>query len=196
MKVQIIIGSSRPGRVSDRVAKWVETEAKNSFDEVEIVDLLEYKLPFFDELISPQYNQNREPTVEVKTWLDKVSEADAYILITPEYNRSTSAVLKNALDHLDFQFAKKPVAVVGHGANGGAQAVSHLRAIIPAVQAISIPSTVYFTGMIAMTNAIDENGVLSEEVAANPYGPKNALKGAVAELKWYADALTAARSEV
>jgi hypothetical protein len=64
------------------------------------------------------------------------------------------------------------------------------------VQAISIPSTVYFTGMIAMTNAIDENGVLSEEVAANPYGPKNALKGAVAELKWYADALTAARSEV
>lgn len=194
MKVQIIVGSTRPGRTSDRVATWVATEAKNTFDDVEIIDLQEYVLPFFDELISPQFNPSREATPEVQKWLDKVAEADAYILVSPEYNRSTSAVLKNALDHLDFQFTNKPVTIVGHGSNGGAQAVSHLRAIVPAVKAISIPSVVYFPGIIAMTNSIDEAGELSAELAANPYGPANALKTAVAELKWYADALTPARS--
>ncbi len=193
MKVQIIIGSTRPGRTSDRVAKWTAAEAANSFEEVEILDLQEYTLPFFDELMSPQFNPSREPSADVKKWLDKVSEADAYILVTPEYNRSTSAVLKNALDHLDFQFAKKPVGLVGHGSNGGAQAVSHLRAIVPAVQAITVPSVVYFPGIIAMTNGIDESGALSEELAANPYGPATALKTLVAEVKQYADALAPLR---
>jgi NAD(P)H-dependent FMN reductase len=194
LKVQIIVGSTRPGRTSDRVATWVAAEAKNSFDDVEIIDLQEYTLPFFDELISPQFNPAREAAPEVQKWLDKVAEADAYILVTPEYNRSTSAVLKNALDHLDFQFTNKPVAIVGHGSNGGAQAVSHLRDIIPAVKAVSIPSVVYFPGIIAMTNSIDEAGTLSEELAANPYGPAKALETTVAELKWYADALTPARA--
>jgi len=189
MKVQIIVGSTRPGRVSDRVAKWAATEAKDQFDDVEIIDLQEYTLPFFDELISPQYNPKREPTAEVQKWLDKVAEADAYILVTPEYNRSTSAVLKNALDHLDFQFTKKPVAIVGHGSSGGAQAISHLRGILPAVQAVSTPTAVY----LSVSSSMDENGVLSEEVLANPYGPQTALKNAVSDLKWYAEALAAAR---
>ncbi|CAN5178844.1 NAD(P)H-dependent oxidoreductase [soil metagenome] len=193
MKLQIIVGSSRPGRTSDRVAKWVATEAKTSFDDVEIIDLKEYTLPFFDELISPQFNPNREATPEVQKWLDKVAEADAYILVTPEYNRSTSAVLKNALDHLDFQFAKKPVGLVGHGSNGGAQAISHLRGIVPAVQAVTVPAVTYFPGIIAMTNSIDENGVLNEEMAANPYGPQTALKTTIADVKLYAEALASTR---
>ncbi len=189
MKVQIIIGSTRPGRVSDRVAKWAAIEAKTAFDEVEIIDLKEYTLPFFDELISPQYNPSREPTAEVKKWLDKVAEGDAYILVTPEYNRSTSAVLKNALDHLDFQFAKKPVALVAHGSTGGAQAVSHLRGIVPAVQAVTVPATVY----LSASGALSEDGVLSDEVLANPYGPQTALKAAVADVKLYAEALAPLR---
>lgn len=193
-KVQIIVGSTRPGRTSDRVAKWVAAEAKNSFDDVEIVDLKEYTLPFFDELMSPQFNPDREPTPEVKKWLDKVGEADAYILVTPEYNRSTSAVLKNALDHLDFQFTNKPVLLVGHGSNGGAQAITDLRAIVPAVKAVSIPTAVYFPGIIAMTNGIDEAGELSADLAANPYGPQTALAGAVAELNKYSDALSTLRT--
>lgn len=190
MKLQIIVGSTRPGRSSERVATWVASEAKSTFDEVEIIDLKEYTLPFFDELISPQYNPEREPSEEVKRWLDKVAEADAYLLVTPEYNRSTSAVLKNALDHLDFQFAKKPVAIVGHGVLGGAQAVSHLRGIIPQLLAVSVPSVTY----VQMAgNIIDESGKLDEEVAANPYGPLNALKTTLDETKWYASALGAAR---
>jgi len=192
MKIQVIVGSTRPGRTTDKVAKWVANEAKNNFDEVEIIDLQEYVLPFFDELISPQYNPNREPTPEVKKWLDKVAEADAYVLVTPEYNRATSAVLKNALDHLDFQFTRKPVALVGHGVNGGAQAISNLVNIVPQIKAIT-SGAVYV--QMAATGSLDDEGNLSEEVANNPYGPQGALKVALADTKWYADALTAARAE-
>lgn len=192
MKIQIIVGSTRPGRVTDKVAQWVANEAKNNFDEVEILDLQEYKLPFFDELISPQYNPSREPTAEVKTWLDKLAEADAYVLVTPEYNRATSAVLKNALDHLDFQFTRKPIAIVGHGANGGAQAVANLENAIPQLKAV-VSGVVYAN--MAATGSLDDKGNLSEEVASNPYGPQGALKVALADTKWYADALGAARAQ-
>lgn len=191
MKLQIIVGSTRPGRSSDRVATWVANEAKSAFDEVEIIDLKEYTLPFFDELISPQYNPSREPSEEVKRWLDKVAEADAYLLVTPEYNRSTSAVLKNALDHLAFQFAKKPVAIVGHGVLGGAQAVSHLRGIIPQLMAVSVPAVTYVQ---MAASIIDESGKLADDAAANPYGPLAALKATLEDTKWYAAALSAARS--
>lgn len=189
MKLQIIVGSTRPGRVSDRVAKWVAAAAATDFDDVEIIDLKEYQLPFFDELISPQFNPSREPTPEVQKWLNKIAEADAYVLVTPEYNRSTSAVLKNALDHIDHQFAHKPVAIVAHGSTGGAQAVSHLRGIITGVNAVSVPAATY----LSASSEIDENGVLSDAIAANPYGPATALKNTMSETKWYAAALTAAR---
>jgi NAD(P)H-dependent FMN reductase len=111
MKLQVIIGSTRPGRISDRVAKWVAAEAKNLPDtSVDVVDLADYNLPFIDEAISPQFNPDRKPNEPARRWLSKLAEADVYVLVTPEYNRSYSAVLKNALDYVDFQMAKKPVA--------------------------------------------------------------------------------------
>ncbi len=107
MKLQIIIGSTRPGRQSDRLAKWVANEAKNLPDTTaELVDLADYELPMFDEAVSPQFNPDRKPSEPVKKWLDKLAGADAFVLVTPEYNRSYSAVLKNALDYVDFQLAK------------------------------------------------------------------------------------------
>src|ERR1700691_4341278 len=120
MKLQVIIGSTRPTRVSDRLAKWVALTAKDLPDTtVEVLDLKEYPMPFLEELISPQFNPDRKPDPVVKKWLSKLDEADAYVLVTPEYNRSYSAVLKNALDYIDYQFAKKPVALVAHGTTGG-----------------------------------------------------------------------------
>jgi NAD(P)H-dependent FMN reductase len=192
MKLQVILGSTRPGRVSDRIAKWVAAEAKNLENtEVEVVDLLDYPLPFLDEPISPQYNPNRKPNAVAKKWLDKLGEADAYVLVTPEYNRSYSAVLKNALDYVDFQLKQKPVALVAHGVTGGAQAVSHLRAVLPGLISITIPTATYLVGRAG--EALDENGVPSDELKANPYGPVTALKNTLQELKWYSDALAAAR---
>lgn len=195
MKVQIIVGATREGRVSDKVAQWVAKEAENLADtQVEIVDLKDYPMPLFDEAISPQYNPNRQPAPEVKKWLDKLAEADAYVLVTPEYNRSTSGVLKNALDYIDFQFAKKPVALVAHGSSGGAQAVANLRMILPGLQTISVPSATFFVGRAG--EVLDDSGELTDEEAkANPYGVQGALKTTLGQLKWYSDALAAARAK-
>jgi len=160
MKVQIVIGSTRPGRVTDRVAKWVAAEARNLSDtEVEVVDLADYQLPFLDEPISPQFNPNRKPSPEAQKWLDVLAKADAYVLVTPEYNRSYSAVIKNALDYIDFQFAKKPVALVSHGSTGGAQAIAHLRDVLPGLQSVTTPRATFLIGRAG--ELIDESGNLS-----------------------------------
>jgi len=191
MKLGIVIGSVREGRISDRIAKWVDNEAKSSSTiSSEVVDLKDFSLALFDEPISPQYNPDRQATGEVKKWLDKIGGFDALVLVTPEYNRSYSAVLKNALDYLDFQIKRKPVMLVAHGVTGGAQAVSHLRAVLPGLGAITTPSAVMITGRAG--EMINEEGQATEEVKNNPYGPQTALKNALAELEWFSDALVAA----
>lgn len=189
-RIAVIIGSTRQGRQSDRLAKWAAKEVGQKA-EVDVLDLRDYPLPFFDEAISPRYNPDRKPVPEVKKWLDRVGEFDAYVLVTPEYNRSTSAVLKNALDHVDFQMDKKPVALVAHGSTGGAQAVANLRMALPGVGAISIPQALFFSDHLS--ESINDEGELSEEKRANPYGPQAQLTTQVESLIWYAEALKAAR---
>jgi len=189
-KIAVIVGATREGRITDRLAKWVAEEVKK-MAEVEVLDLRDYPLPFFDEAVSPRYNPNRTPSPAVQKWLDKVAEFDGYVLVTPEYNRSTSAVLKNSLDFLDFQMDQKPVALVGHGSSGGAQAIANLRMVLPGVGAVSIPQALFFSDRVG--EAIDEAGALKAELAEAPYGPQANLKVAMESLLWYADALTAAR---
>ena len=188
--IAVIVGATRAGRVTDKLAHWVSEEARN-LAEVEVLDLVDYPMPFFDEAISPRYNPKRKPSKEVSKWLDKVAAFDGYVIVTPEYNRSTSAVLKNALDYLDYQMDSKPVAIVAHGSTGGAQAVANLRMALPGVGAVSLPKALFFTDRVG--EAIDEAGVLKEELQDNPYGPQANLKAALADLVWYADALKAAR---
>lgn len=192
MKLGIIIGSVREGRFSDRLGKWIEREA-NQIDGVEakIIDLKDMPMPLFNEAISPQFNPNRKSSKEVQVWLDAVVDCDAVALITPEYNRSYAPALKNAIDYLDFQLKRKPAMLVSHGVTGGAQAVSHLRAVLPGVVSITIPPAVMINGQIG--DMFDEDGQPSMEVKNNPYGPSAALKNALSELKWYSDALSKAR---
>lgn len=192
MKVQVIIGSVRPGRVSERVAKWVvaETEKMDGIEMVELVDMKDYPLPLFDEAASPQYNPDRQPEGIVKQWLDKLAEADAYIIVSPEYNRSMPGVMKNALDYVDFQLKQKPVALVTHGATGGAQAMANYRAALPQLLAVTVPEPTFITGAAQILN---EEGTLDEAAKANPYGPLTALQGTLASLLWYSKALGAAR---
>lgn len=191
MKIAVIIGSVRQGRLSDRLAKWVADEVGKLTD-VEIIDLKDYPLPFMDEPISPRYNPERSPVPEVKKWLDKVAEFDGYVIVTPEYNRSMSGVLKNAIDFLDYQMDNKPVALVGHGSSGGAQAVATLRMALPGVGAVTIPLAIFFTDRVG--EAISEAGVLDEELQGAPYGPQSHLEAQAKSLVWYADALQAARN--
>ena len=191
-KIAVIIGSTREGRQTDRLAKWVADEV-GKVAEVETIDLKDYPMPFMDEAISPRYNPQRVPKPEVKKWLDKVAEFDGYVLVTPEYNRSTSAVLKNAIDYLAYEMEQKPIALVGHGSSGGAQAVANLRMALPGVGAVTVPQALFFTDRVG--EAIDEAGVLKAELADAPYGHQSNLKTQAQSLVWYADALEAARNK-
>jgi NAD(P)H-dependent FMN reductase len=190
MKIAVVIGSVRESRVTDRLAKWVNDEA-SKVAEVETIDLKDYPMPFLDEAISPRYNPERTPKPEVKRWLDKIAEFDGYVLVTPEYNRSTSGVLKNAIDYLAYEMEKKPVALVGHGSSGGAQAIANLRMALPGVGAVTVPQALFFTDRVG--EAIDEKGMLSEELHDAPYGPQGNLKVQMETLAWYAEALKTAR---
>lgn len=192
MKVGIIVGSVREGRVTDRLAKWVANDInKVEGLEAKLIDLKDYPMPIFDEAISPQYNPNRVPVKEVKKWLDALEDCDGFALVTPEYNRSYAPALKNAIDYLDFQFKHKAILIVAHGTTGGAQAVSHLRGVIPGVLGLSVPPAVMVIGRIG--DFIDEDGNASEEVKSNPYGPQAALGAAVSELEWLMKALSSTK---
>lgn len=190
-KIAVIVGSTREGRATDKLAKWVAQEVAGQA-EAEVVDLRDYPMPFLDEAVSPRYNPERKPSAAVQKWLDKVAGFDGYVLVTPEYNRSTSAVLKNAIDLLDYQMEKKPVALVGHGSSGGAQAIATLRMALPGVGAVTVPQALFFTDRVG--EAVDDDGMLSAELEAAPYGPQANLKTLVESLLWYASALTTARN--
>lgn len=189
-KIAVIIGATREGRVTDKLANWVAKEVASKA-EMELLDLREYPLPFFDEPVSPRYNPERAPVEAVTKWLNKVGEFDGYVIVTPEYNRSMPAVLKNAIDVLGYEMDTKPVALVAHGSAGGAQAVANLRNALPGVGSVALPQALYFTD--AVGQVIDDEGILKAELAENPYGPQASLVGLVDALVKYADALKTVR---
>jgi len=130
INIGIILGSTRPGRNGEAVAKWVYELAKQRTDaKFELVDLLDYPLPFIDEPIPPSLGQySKEHT---KKWAAKVETFDAFIFVTPEYNHSTSGVLKNAIDYLFKEWNNKAAGFVSYGGGAsGTRAVEHLRLIM------------------------------------------------------------------
>ncbi len=190
-KIAVIMGSTREGRVTDKLARWVAKEIGTKA-EVEMLDLRDYPLPFFDEPMPPRYNPARTPSPAVQKWLDKIAEFDGYAIVTPEYNRSYSGVLKNALDNTGNEVVDKPVAIVGHGATGGSQAVASLRITLPGNGVVTLPNALFFTDQVG--EAIDDDGILKAELQDGPYSPQANLAMLVDSLVWYADALGAARS--
>jgi NAD(P)H-dependent FMN reductase len=195
MKLAVIIGATRQGRKTEQQAKWVFNTAKQSEDvEVELVDLRDYPMPFFDEAISPRYNPDRKIDPAVAPWLKKLEEFDAYVFVTPEYNHSITGVLKNALDYVTWEFVHKPAAVISHGANGGARAMTDLKEILSESRAVLVPSA-SSVAMTGMSETIDESGNISEAAKANPYGPQGGLDALLTDLKWYSDALSTARAK-
>ncbi len=193
MKLAIIVGSTRQARQTLKQAKWVEKTAQET-DGInpQIIDLADYPMPFFNEPISPRYNPKREIDPSVKKWLDAIQDFDAYIFVTPEYNHSITGVLKNAIDYLTTELNRKPSAIVSHGSVGGARASVQLKEILSESRSVVIPNAVAFLGLV---DGVDDQGNISPELKANPYSPQAALNMLLTELKWYSDALAAARNE-
>jgi len=133
VKLQVIVGSTRPNRAGKGVAVWVYEAAKERTDiEVELVDIADFDLPLLDEPMPPSLHQyTKEHT---KRWAAKIDEADGYIFVTGEYNHSVPGALKNAIDFLYKEWNNKAAGFVSYGSNGGSRAVEHLRGIMGEVQ--------------------------------------------------------------
>jgi len=129
VRLQVITGTTRQGRFSERVAAWVTARLEeHAVFEVELVDLREYPLTFFDG--DPPARTGRDYADEaVVRFSQVIDRADGYVILTAEYNHGYPAVLKNALDSTFVEWRRKPVAFVGWGNTGGARAVEQLRAV-------------------------------------------------------------------
>lgn len=133
IKIAVIIGSTRPGRVGEAVARWVYDIAKQRGDaEFELVDIADFNLPLLDEPIPPSQGQYSQP--HTIAWAEKVASFDAYVFVTPEYNHGTSGALKNALDFVYGEWNNKAAGFVGYGSAGGARAVEQLRLVASELQ--------------------------------------------------------------
>src|SRR5580700_9665541 len=132
-RIGIILGSTRPNRNGEQVAKWVyEIASRRGDAEFELVDLRDYPLPHLDEPVPPSMGQYQGD--HTKQWADKIASFDGFVFVTPEYNHSTSGVLKNAIDYLYAEWNNKAVGFVSYGSVGGARAVEHLRQVAGELQ--------------------------------------------------------------
>jgi len=132
-QIGIILGSTRPNRNGEQVAKWVLDIASRRNDaNYELVDLRDYPLPHLDEPLPPSLGQYQND--HTKEWADKIASFDGFVIVTPEYNHSTSGVLKNAIDYLYAEWNNKAVGFVSYGAAGGARAAEHLRLVAGELQ--------------------------------------------------------------
>lgn len=190
LTVKVIVGSTRKGRFSEKVLPWLNAElAKRTDLKVEILDLQDQGLPFFDAAISPAYIENGDyGNAAVNVWGKKIDEADAFIMISPEYNHGTSAVLKNALDSVYREWNHKAVGFVSYGSAGGARAIGQLRQNAVEMHMASTRGAVNIHAPWLLTN---EDGSLKDGVL-DSY--TNSLNTMLDQLTWWGEALKAARN--
>jgi NAD(P)H-dependent FMN reductase len=129
MNIGIILGSTRPNRAGEGVAKWVFDIASRRTDaEFTYIDIAEFDLPLLDEPVPASMGQySKEHT---KRWAAAIAPLDGFIFVTPEYNHGTSGALKNAIDYLYAEWNDKVAGFVGYGSAGGVRAVEVLRLIM------------------------------------------------------------------
>jgi len=129
INIAVILGSTRPGRNGEAVAKWVlETARKRTDASFELVDLADYRLPNFDEPLPPVTWQYSKP--HTHRWSNAVDAFDGYVFVTPEYNRAVPGALKNAVDFLFREWNNKAAGFVSYGASGGHHAAANLRMML------------------------------------------------------------------
>jgi NAD(P)H-dependent FMN reductase len=148
--LQIIIASTRPGRIGLPVAQWFEHAARTHDGyEIEVVDLAEVNLPLLDEPNHPRLRRYEHQ--HTKDWSSTIARGDAYVFVTPEYNHGYNAALKNAIDYLHHEWRHKVVGFVSYGGvAAGTRAVQQLKPVVAAVSmvpmftAVNIPFVAQF----------------------------------------------------
>ncbi len=192
LKIHIIIGSTRQKRFSEKPAHWIYEEAKKRPElDVELVDLRDYPLPFFDEPTSPARMEGKYPNSDVQKWANKVAEADGYIIVSPEYNHGYPAVLKNAFDHTYPEWNKKPVGFVSYGSVAGGRAIEQLRQVAIELQMAPIRAAIHIPSQVYLAVVRPKEGDTS-----NPFDTLNGQANAfLDQLIWWTKALKVAREE-
>ncbi len=191
LKLKIIVGSTRPNRTSEKVAPWVlqQVNAFGAYD-AEVLDLRDYPMPFYDEATTPsQVKDGQYANEVVRKWAAKINEADCFIVVAPEYDHGIPAVLKNAFDHVFFEWHRKPITYVAYGSAGGARSVEHLRATAIELQMAPIRVAVHIQAPWMM---MDEKGAFKDGVLA-PF--EGSAKAMLEQLQWWGNALKVARSQ-
>jgi len=141
IKIGIIIGSTRPGRVCEGVARWVFANANKRTDaEFEIVDIKSFNLPLLDEPVPASMGQYSK--TYTKAWAQKIASLDAFVFVTPEYNHAPPASLKNALDFVYAEWNNKAAGFVSYGSAYGVRAVEQLRLIMGELQVADVRAQV------------------------------------------------------
>ena len=189
-RIALIVGSTRPTRFADTPAQWMLNQARARDDiDVEMVDLRDHPLPFFDEAASNLWMPSQNP--EAVRWQQTIGRYDGYIFVVAEYNHSITAVLKNALDQAYVEWNRKPFTAIGYGGTGATRAVEHLRGIGVELQMVSTKSAVHIGGGDFMAIHPHFGKQPIETIEANLVPSATA---ALDELAWWARATMAARA--
>ncbi len=184
LNVKIILASARAGRFGDKPAKWIEEIAKSTEGlNVELIDLKDWQLPVFAQPVSPAYVTGSYGNADVDRWAGKIAEADAFIVVTPEYNHGYPATLKNHIDSIYREWNKKPVCFVAYGSTGGARVTQQLREVAIELQMAPIRNSVHIMAPWLLTEA---DGALKAGVLDQYVKPAQAM---LEQLVWWANAL-------
>ena len=183
LKIGVILGSTRPGRNGKAVADWVMDQAKQrSPVTYELVDLADYPLPHLDEVLPASWGQySGEHT---KAWAAKIASYDGFVFVTPQYNHSTSGVLKNAIDYLYAEWNNKAADFVSYGALGGSRAIEHLRGIAAELQIADVRQQLSFSLITDFENFIAFHPALfHQDMATVLFDQLEAWAGALKPLR-------------
>jgi NAD(P)H-dependent FMN reductase len=174
IKVALIYGSARPGRFCDTVARWAAEQ---------ITDRSEFTLTIIDPAIGSQGIDGS------RSLSDRIAEADAFVVVTPEYNHGYPAALKSLIDSVGAEWRAKPVAFVSYGGiSGGLRAVEQLRLVFAELHTVTVRDSVSFA---SAWEQFDTAGNLLQ-----PERPRRSMTALLMQLHWWAIALRNARREL
>jgi NAD(P)H-dependent FMN reductase len=141
IRIAIVVGTTRPGRKADSIARWVFEIAKRRTDaQFEIVDVADFELPLLDEPFPPSMGRSSKP--HTKAWGAKIASFDAFVFVTPEYNHGMPGSLKNAIDFLYGEWNNKAAGFVSYGGAHGVRAVEQLRLVLAELQVATVRASV------------------------------------------------------
>ena len=185
-RIAIILSTTRAARFGHKAGQWLYDIAKERDDiEVEMIDLRDHPLPFFDEVATNAWAPTQNPGGV--RWQKKIAAYDGHVFVTAEYNHGVPAVLKNALDYAYSEWNKKPAGFMGYGGVGGARAVEQLRLICVELQMAPMRSGVYLAGQDFLA-AWRQGKPISDFAYLKP-----TADAMLDELVWWTNALKSAR---